>query len=439
MVPFLHEAVESIRAGGLSPIELVQQCLDNIERHESRVRAWVLIDRDGARREAQRLRDEARQRRWRGPLHGIPIGIKDIIDVAGWPTAAGSRQWANRIATRDADVVVRLRNAGAIILGKTITTPYASFDVPPTRNPWDTKRTPGGSSSGSAAAVACGMCLGALGSQTGGSLTRPASYCGIAAYKPTYGSVSVNGVLPLAPSMDHVGPMAQSARDLAILLAVIDGSSAVNVALSEVTAGRSEPTAPRLGRVRGLFEDLAEPAVLACMDMVSERFQAHGAAITEVVLPALFVDVLQRHRLVMAVEAAAYHEDRLRHLPEEYGPKITALLEEGLDYSAPEYVRARDHQKRLIAEMIACFGGVDALLTPATTGPAPVADTTGDPAFNSPWSYTGLPTVSLPAAWTPEGLPLAIQLVGKESSEGELLATAAWCEKSVNFRRREPC
>src|SRR5204863_4206743 len=169
-----------------------------IDRYEPRVRAWVLVDPDSARAEARRLTAELRQGRCRGPLHGIPIGVKDIFDVFDWPTAAGSKLWAQSIARRDATVVNRLRQAGAIILGKTVTTQYASFDPPPTRNPWNLERTPGGSSSGSAAAVACGMCLGATATQTGGSITRPAAYCGVASCKPTFGLVSTRGVLELA-------------------------------------------------------------------------------------------------------------------------------------------------------------------------------------------------------------------------------------------------
>src|SRR5436309_9518404 len=205
----IYEAAAAIRQGTLTPVELVEQCLAAIDRWESTVRAWVFVDRDGARAEARRLTDELGRGQDRGPLHGIPIGVKDIFDVFDWPTAAGSKRWANSIARQDADVVRQLRQAGCIFLGKTVTTAYASFDPPVTRNPWDLTRTPGGSSSGSAAALACGMCLGALGSQTGGSITRPASYCGVAGLKPTYGLVSCDRVVPLAPSMDHPGPIAR--------------------------------------------------------------------------------------------------------------------------------------------------------------------------------------------------------------------------------------
>src|SRR4029077_9643035 len=213
----IHAAAEEMRQGRLTPIDLLESCLARIDKYESRVHAWVFVDRQGAWAEAERLTQELRRGDRRGPLHGIPIGIKDIFDVFDWPTAAGSKLWAQSIARRDCTVVERLRQAGAVLMGKTVTTAYASFDPPPTRNPWNLERTPGGSSSGSAAAVACGMCLGALATQTGGSITRPASYCGVYSLKPTHGRVSVDGVLPLAPSMVHVGAIACGVRDLATL------------------------------------------------------------------------------------------------------------------------------------------------------------------------------------------------------------------------------
>src|SRR5690242_18946301 len=257
MVLTIHAAAADIRAGRLSPVDLLESCLGRIDRLEERVRAWVLVDRDGARAEARRLADELKRGQYRGPLHGIPIGIKDIFDVFDWPTAAGSRLWANSVARQDATVVRKLREAGAVFVGKTVTTQYASFDPPPTRNPWDLTRTPGGSSSGSAAAVATRMCLGALGSQTGGSITRPASYCGVAGCKPSYGYVSCHGVVPLAHSMDHPGPIARCVRDLAILLQTIFDETCLSAPdLLAALGGEIEP--PQLCRVRGLFEDRAE-------------------------------------------------------------------------------------------------------------------------------------------------------------------------------------
>jgi aspartyl-tRNA(Asn)/glutamyl-tRNA(Gln) amidotransferase subunit A len=443
MLRTIHAAAADLRQGRSTPTDLLDACLERIDRFESRIKAWVLIDRDGARADAERLGAEARRGQWRGPLHGIPLGIKDIFDVFDWPTAAGARRWAQSIARRDATVVQRLRHAGAVLLGKTVTTPYASFDPPPTRNPWDLQRTPGGSSSGSAAAVACGMCLGALGSQTGGSITRPASFCGVAGCKPTHGRVSAAGVVPLAESIDHPGPMALCIRDLAIMLQAIAGFDPFDPSCSDrpvpdLCARLAGPLSkPRLGRVRGLFEDLAEPSVRALMDRVSGVFQSAGATVSEVALPAAFGEVLPRHRTVMAVEGARFHELPLSRHPEDYPPNIRALLEEGLACSATEYVRAKEHQEQLKKEVQACFEEVDVLLTPATRGPAPDTTTTGDPAFNSPWSYTGLPTVSFLAGWT-EGLPLAIQLVGRPWAEANVLAAAAWCEEVLGMERREP-
>jgi len=435
MAKTIHAAAADIRAGRLSPIDLLETCLERIDRLEERIRAWVLVDRDGARAEAKRLTEELKRGQYRGPLHGIPIGIKDIFDVFDWPTAAGSRLWANSIARQDATVVRKLREAGAVLVGKTVTTQYASFDPSPTRNPWNLERTPGGSSSGSAAAVATGMCLGAMGSQTGGSITRPASYCGVAGCKPTYGRVSCDGVVPLAHSMDHPGPIASCVHDLATMLVAI-GKGFGNL-LPDLPG---TPPPPAIGRLRGLFEDRAHAAVLRVMDEVDSVLRERGADVVDLTLPASFSEVVERHRIVMAVEAAQFHELRLRRHTEDYGPNITKLLEEGIACPATDYARAKEHQERLKEEMRICIEAVcvDVLLCPATTMPAPDRATTGDPAFNSPWSYTGLPTISFPVGLSDDGLPLAIQLVAKEYEEPEAFWAALWCEKALAVRMAEP-
>ena len=439
----LHDASEQVRRGFRTPADLLEQCLERVDRYEDRVRAWVLVDRARAREEAAERTAEVRAGRWRGPLHGIPLGVKDIFDVFDWPTAAGSRLWRQSIARHDATVVARLREAGAVLVGKTVTTQYASFDPSPTRNPWDAARTPGGSSSGSAAAVACGGCLGALASQTGGSTTRPAAYCGVASLKPTWGRISTHGVVPLSPSLDHVGFMAPSARDLAPLFQAAAGPDPLDPhtaghSVPDVSAALARPARPqRLGRVHGLFADQADAEVTTMVDRAVAALGGAGASVQDVALPAGFGEVLPRHRTVMAVEAAAYHGRRLRRRPDDYGPCVTALLEEGLSCPAPEYASCRHHQHRLRAEMAACFASVDALLMPATTTPAPDAATTGDPAFNSPWSYTGLPVVSFVAGRTAGGLPLSLQLVGPAWGEAGLLAAAAWCEEALAVPPRE--
>jgi aspartyl-tRNA(Asn)/glutamyl-tRNA(Gln) amidotransferase subunit A len=440
MYSTLHAAANAIRKRQTTPLQLVEQCLAAVDRWERRVRAWVFIDREGAIAEAKRLGQELEKGTYRGPLHGIPIGIKDIFDVFDWPTAAGSKLWARSVARQDAVVVERLRRAGAIFLGKTVTTCFASFDPPVTRNPWNFERTPGGSSSGSAAALACGMCLGALGSQTGGSITRPASYCGVAGLKPSHGVVPCDGVVPLAPSMDHPGPMARCVHDLAILFQAIAGWPKLGECAVYDDQGnlRLPVSKTALGRAYGLFTDHADGAVRSMMDATARKLGGKGVMLSDMNLPTSFAEVLPRHRIVMAVEGAAFHEARLRKHPEDYGPKISGLLEEGLSCPAPEYARCKEHQAKLKEEMSACFSSVDALLTPATTGTAPDASTTGDPAFNSPWSYTGLPTVSFPVCLSQDGLPLAIQLVGARYQEDHLLAVAAWCEKAIGLEPLAP-
>ena len=422
----IHEAAERVRSGATSPVQLLEECLARIDRYEDKVRAWVMLDRDGALATAREREREAKAGQWRGPLHGIPIGIKDIFDIYDWPTTGGSKRWATSYARHDAPVVERLRRAGAVFVGKTVTTAFASFDPPVTRNPWDRTRTPGGSTSGSAAALGCGMCLGALGSQTGGSITRPASYCGVAGCKPTYGRVSCTGVMPLAASMDHPGPMARSVRDLALMLQVM-----ADPEHGFAPGGAGQPA--RIGRPRGLFAERADAAVSAMMDEVCAALRKQGATIVDAALPAGFSEVIARHRVVMAVEALAYHAERLQRHPEDYPPNFRSLLAEGEACPAVEYARCKEFQRQLTAETSQALAGVDAWICPATTSPAPDATTTGDPAFNSPWSFTGLPVVSFPVKKTANGLPLAVQLAGDHWSEAALFAAAEWCEAQAGI------
>lgn len=454
LVPALGETIhgvgQEIRSRERSCRDVLDACLAKIDEHESQVRAWVSVDREGALRRAAELDAELAAGHWRGPLHGIPMGIKDIVDVAGWPTKAGAEwfpaEWnamsqatlphpdplpggegEERLARCDAPIVARLRDAGVVIVGKTVTTQFASFDPPVTRNPWHLDRTPGGSSSGSAAAVATGMCLGAIGSQTGGSITRPASYCGVAGCKPTFGLVDCDGIVPLAQNMDHPGPIARCVRDLALLLDVI-GDERPN-SLGIVTALDASPLAPpRLGRLGGIFDEFADDEVRAMMATALGRLSHAGAIVHSVPLPAAFADVISRHRTIMAVEAAAWHVALLTKHPHGYQPKIRSLMEEGFRTPAPEYVRCCEHQARLSRDILACFDSADVLVTPATTTPAPDTTSTGDPSFNAPWSYTGLPTVSFPVGLSRDGLPLAIQLIGRPNGESDLFRAAAWCE-----------
>src|SRR6185437_225092 len=318
----ITEAAELIRRGEVTPTDLLEQCFARIDRYEAKVRAWVVVDRDGAPQQAERLTAELKAGQNRGPLHGIPIAIKDIIDVFDLPTGCGSKLWANAIASKDATVVTRLRQAGAIILGKTVTTAYASFDPPVTRNPWNLERTPGGSSSGSAAAVACGMCFGALATQTGGSITRPAAYCGVYSIKPTYNRVSLDGVLGLAPSMDHMGCMANSVRDVALIFEAIAGPHGdpdywfkssmepIPECVSGTTRGWGAPKNP-VARLGGFFEEKASADLLAAYYDALSRLEEEWTALERVVPTAGFAEVPAAHHLVMAVEAAGLHAERM--------------------------------------------------------------------------------------------------------------------------------
>ncbi len=438
-------AAPLIRSGELTPSELLEQCLRRVDLYEPHVHAWVHLDRERARRDAEVLTDEVKRGQYRGALHGIPIGIKDIIDVADMPTACGSKLWQNSYARQDAPVVARLRQAGAIILGKTVTTAYAFLDPPITRNPWNLDRTPGGSSSGSAAAVACGMCLGALGSQTGGSLTRPASYCGVCSLKPSYGRVSVEGVLPLAPSLDHIGVMANCVRDLAHLYECIAGADGrvVNDAFGRRYPENEEPDYDHFSiydRTEDFGIEGVDPLIANAIHEFSRRLSKTIPVANRTVeiepkrLPPSFSEVLQHHAVIMAVEAAAVHQERFRRHPEDYPPKITDLIQRGLATAANEFANAQQHQKQLIADLRKRFRY---LIQPATTCLPPGSETTGNAMMNAPWSYTGLPTVSFPIEWN-SGLPLAVQIVSKAGWEDELICVAAWCEQVVGRIHRLP-
>ena len=437
-----HESLvatsQRLRAGWTTCVEVLEGCLARIDEHEDRIRAWVSVDREGAMARARELDADLAAGRWLGPLHGIPIGIKDIIDVTGTPTGAGSERMSRQAALEDATLVTRLRVAGAVILGKTVTTHFACFDPPVTRNPHHPERTPGGSSSGSAAAIALRMCLGAIGTQTGGSIIRPAAYCGIAGCKPTHRRVSMAGIVPASRSLDHPGPMAGSVRDLAVLLDVISGDDPRDpdtahlppLTTSEELEGF--PLAPpRLGRVRGLFDTRADRDMQQALDAAISKLQSAGAKVIEVPLPDVFDDILRWHRTVMIAEIAAVHEQRFKEYPEDYLPLMRGLIEEGLTVSATQYIRARQKQAQAVREMIGVFADVDVLVCPATTGAAPDRASTGDPACNAPWSFTGLPAVTFSCGKSSDGLPLGIQLVGPAWGETDLLRAAAWCERSL--------
>ena len=411
--------------------QLVERCLEQIAAWDHCVRAWVLVDAQEARRQADRLDRELARGLWRGPLHGIPVGVKDIFDVRGWPTAAGSRLWAQETADADAPVVAALRQAGAVLVGKTVTTAYASFDPPVTVNPWNFRRTPGGSSSGSAPAVACGMCLLALGSQTGGSIVRPASYCGVAGFKPTYGTWPVAGVVPLAPSLDHVGLLARTACDLRLAWSAVQ-RALQGLAYAEDPTSLGGSPRVRLGHLTGYLDDQVAPDMAAALADACRCWSDAGAALVQVRAPAEAHQVPRQHRLIMAVEAAAWHRHRLAAHPDDYPPRVRGLLEEGLAAPAVDYVAARAFQTHWRRQVAFCFSEADYLVLPAVHGAAPDTSTTGSPEFQAPWSLSGHPAVTIPAALSEHGLPLGVQLVGPWHSDSALLDAAIWCEEALS-------
>jgi aspartyl-tRNA(Asn)/glutamyl-tRNA(Gln) amidotransferase subunit A len=429
----IAEAAAAIQTGRLDPRELTAQCLDRIDRYDGRIRAWVAVDHAGAMAAAEAARDELAAGVYRGPLHGIPVGIKDLIDVAGFPTLAGSPLRTRHRAESDAPIVAALRAAGVIVLGKTVTVEFAAFDPSPTRNPWDAAlgHTPGGSSSGSAAAVAMGMCLGAVGTQTGGSLVRPASYCGVATCKPTFGRLGTEGIVPLAHHLDHPGPIARTVWDVAAMLRAM-----------LPPAGLEPPDScppPRLGLVEPFYMERADAAVREAVGAAVARLAARGAAVEPVRPPIDFQEVLDMHWRIMAVEAAAYHRRQFAAHREQYGPMIARLLDEGLGISGVDYAAALAHQRAFRREAAESVGTYDALLMPATDTPAPPRlDTTGPRDFQAPWSYAGLPVVGFPCGLAADGMPVALQMVGRPDGESPLLRAARWCERALDFRELPP-
>jgi aspartyl-tRNA(Asn)/glutamyl-tRNA(Gln) amidotransferase subunit A len=424
----ITQAAAAMRAYQLTSVDLVQACFDRIDRLESTLHAWVHLDREDALLQAKAADARLAIGADPGLLNGIPFGIKDIIDVAEMPTAAGSKRWANSIARQDAACVASLRKAGAVILGKTVTTAYALFDPPPTLNPWDLSRTPGGSSSGSAVAVASGMCLAALGSQTGGSLARPASYCGVCSLKPSYGRISVQGVVPLAPSLDHVGFVAKTVDDLiTIFRALTPTSSTSSESSKEVTFVRI-PEA----------EESVAPEILATLEVTWKRL-ALTFSLSQVSIGNMWKQLLSVHRKIMMVEIYQTHSHRLQRFPDDYPTKIREAIAEGASITQDDYLKALEERLGLQAWFQSTFDSSKLLLTPATLDLPPDRTTTGSPAMNSPWSLVGFPTISRPIGWSETGLPIAMQITSTVMDESNLFDRIMPISQQRGSMLREVC
>jgi aspartyl-tRNA(Asn)/glutamyl-tRNA(Gln) amidotransferase subunit A len=388
----------------------------------------VTMDRERVLEEARRCEAEARQKRFRGPLHGIPIGVKDIFYTAGLRTTMGSQPFAQFIPDHDARVVTKLKQAGALVLGKTVTTVFVFLDPGPTRNPWNLAHTPGGSSSGSAAAVAARMCPAAIGSQTVGSVGRPAGFNGLVSIVPTQSRISLDGAFPLAWSLDHVGGLTRSVPDLELLLDAISETSIERVAA---------PPRPRIGVLREYFLDNMTPETRTLQDALVSKLAAANFRVDEVRLPARFDLALPALRTIIRSEVASVHEQLFRDNPEAYGPKLRELVETGMLLTSADYLRARRLRRQYQRDMVRLFDNFDVLLTPAARGPAPEGvGSTGDPIMNAPWSLADFPTMTIPYALASNGLPVGVQLSAAPLQEGLLLAVGKAVESVVAFREQ---
>jgi aspartyl-tRNA(Asn)/glutamyl-tRNA(Gln) amidotransferase subunit A len=440
----IREASDLMRKRELSPVELVNSCIERVEMLDERLFAWALLAKEEALQMARRLEAELKEGRWRGPLHGIPVGIKDIFYTAGLRTEAGSRTMTGFVPAYDAAAVERLKEAGAILLGKTQTTEFAGLDPGPTRNPWNLEHTPGGSSSGSGAAVAARMCPVALGSQTGGSTLRPAAYNGIVGFKAEHGRISTYGVFPLSWTMDHVGILARTVEDAAITFQAIAGydhrdPNSLNAPVPDPLISLKGNEPPHLGLARGFFFENADEEMRRHTEEVAEKLRKAGAKVTEVILPTDFQVTSGINRVILQCEVATYHEEMFAKKKELYRPNLKQEIEEGLTTKATDYVRALQERLAERAKITPLLLQLDGLLTPGATGAAPEGlESTGDPAMQRPWTTVGVPTIGLPTGLNQKGLPLGVQLVGAPFAEDKLFAVAWWCENALNVRLHPP-
>jgi Asp-tRNA(Asn)/Glu-tRNA(Gln) amidotransferase A subunit family amidase len=425
------EVASQIARGAVSAEDYVRACLARIEQVEPEIQAFANLVPDYAIEQARDLDQLRLQGKPLGPLHGIPVAIKDIIDTEDYPTEFGSRLFAGRRPESDAAIVSKLRAAGAVIIGKTVTTEFAYFHPGKTRNPHDTGRTPGGSSSGSAAAVAAGMVPLAIGTQTNGSIIRPASFCGVYGAKPSKGLVPRTGILPMSKTVDVAGPFARSLPDLALLLEVIAGYDAGDsdtrpfvVPNFRAFAEEDFPIDPRFAFVRTPVWDKAEPDAQRAFEQLAEKL---GDACVRVDFPPEYAEAWDIHRTIMIAEMAHNLGEIADRRGDGVSEVLRKLITEGRKVSAVEYQRALDEAKQLSASLASYFQHCNAIITPATTGVAPKGiDTTGDPVFCSLWTLSGLPSLSLPLLTGEDDLPIGVQLVGAPHDDARLMRTANW-------------
>jgi aspartyl-tRNA(Asn)/glutamyl-tRNA(Gln) amidotransferase subunit A len=452
------EAANAIAARRISPVELTEALLKRIAKLDPRLNAFIRIDADGALAAARASEAEIMAGRKRGPLHGVPVGVKDIIDVAGLPTTGHSKVLQDaEPATADAPCIVKLRGAGAIPLGKLSTHEFAiggpSFDLPwpPARNPWNPNHHPGGSSSGSGAGVSAGLFPMALGTDTGGSVRNPASCCGIVGLKPTYGVVSRRGVFPLSFTLDHIGPMTRTVEDNALMLQVIAGHDPLDPGSAAPVEGHYSSLLEkgvkglRVGFVRHFHEidTPAHPEVTAALEHVARTLQLEGAELSDVKLPALG-EWGAVNRVILQSEAWSIHADWLRKRPGDYGLFSRRRLMAGAFMSSGDYVLAQRRRLEMMASVEAALRDVDILLCASSMDPAcriddtPEVERTYPRQARTPFNTTGHPALAMMAGLSSGGLPLSVQFVGRNFDEATVYRVARAWERASGMDKKRP-
>ena len=430
------DAARSVRDGVISSEQLVEACLARVREIEETIQAWQFLDPEHALTQARVRDQDRREGKPIGPLHGVPVGIKDIIDTGDMPTEDGTVLHAGRTPAYDATVVELLRAAGAVILGKTVTTECATYMPGKTRNPHNPEHTPGGSSSGSAAAVAAGMVPFALGSQTNGSVIRPAAFCGVYGFKPTHGLISRHGVLRLSRTLDQMGVFARTIEDIALGCEILVGGDRrdpdtrprARIPFQEIAA-EEPPLPPLIAFIKTPLWDRTE---VDTQEAFAELIEALGNRVVEVDLPEIALNALKLHQTIMEAEMAAAFVDEFERGREQLSESLRTQLERGRAITAFDYQTALARIPLLIEGFDELFNRCDAILTPAVAGTAPKGlASTGDPSFCTLWTLCGMPAVSLPLMQGVNGLPLGVQLVGQRFGDARLLRTARWLVTQV--------
>ncbi|MBZ5608633.1 MAG: amidase [Acidobacteriia bacterium] len=444
----IKKASDLLRRKTVSPVDLTEACLKRIDQYNPTVNAYITVTREQVLATAREMAEEQHRGKWRGPLHGIPVALKDNIDTAEIRTTGASELFKDRIPTEDAEVVRRLKNAGAIILGKTnlhefaYGTTSAVTYFKPVHNPWALDRIPGGSSGGSAAATAADLCLGSLGTDTGGSVRIPASYCGVVGFKPTYGRVSLRGIIPLSWTLDHAGPIVKTVEDAALLLDAIAGfdeadPSSADVPVANYARAIALPTAKlRLGVPRAPYFNNLDPEVAKAVETAIEVLKKHAAGVSDVVLPPA------NGLNLIGPEAYAYHAKWIAATPELYQPPTRTILQRSADLKASAYADALHKVYLLRREIKKVFDTVDLLITPTMPGPPVTIEASATQSAStrntSPFDVYGLPTISLPCGFTSSGLPIGLQISGAPFAETTVLALAHAYEQATEWHTRRP-